>query len=207
MSRHFRMARKWALIVTGLAAVACSADHHEPVVSDSAAAKSLGKNLAGESCESKPRTDGGTQAPNAIELEIVCGSAKIPVGSIAVEPLTLPLPSSESERRAFVERSARNTPAGARIAATMSCGGRDWRPLDNGEALFMACTLREGNWPQIVLLEAAGGKLFVARGIPALLAVLQAEIADHSGKGMAIADAASELKQLEDIVKQPLPVF
>jgi len=78
----------------------------------------------------------------------------------------------------------------------MSCDGGDW----TGGSVDMrvaACTLKAQGWPQIVLLADVGGVLYQAEGLPALLPVLTAAIAQRSGTQITPADTTAASKIME----------
>src|SRR5262249_2256877 len=55
------------------------------------------------------------------------------------------------------------------------------------------CTLREGGWPQSVLMVGVGARLYQAEGLPGMLPVLAKAIEQAAGRPVLSADAASAL--------------
>src|SRR5579872_1958138 len=157
----------------------------------------LGHNLAGESCGTVPRTGASALPGEPAPLDILCGSGKEPVGSL----WTAALPASSQtgdpdRRRASIVRAVAETPGGRRVAERMSCDDGEW----TGGSVDMrvaACTLKAQGWPQIVLLADVGGVLYQAEGLPALLPVLTAAIAQRSGTQITPADTTAASKIME----------
>ena len=73
-------------------------------------------------------------------------------------------------------------------------------PVDGGELLLAACTLREGDWPQVVLTYADGRILYQAAGLPTLLPVLTRAIATEDGKPLDLPQDAGTAAGLNHLL-------
>jgi CHAT domain-containing protein len=168
----------------------------------------LGRNLVAEECRGVPGRD-VVNDPNAPgRVDISCGKDAELAGVVHASFLPLSLPASGLARREAVEKAARETFAGAGIAARMSCQKGHWVSGDNGdEAMLQLCVSREGNWPQIVVTAPVGKTLYQAEGLPVLVPVFAAAIQAQSGTAVGLGDAASSLDRLEAILDARLPVF
>ncbi|HKX07841.1 MAG TPA: CHAT domain-containing tetratricopeptide repeat protein [Stellaceae bacterium] len=161
----------------------------------------LGQNLAGESCRTQPRTGASALPGEPAPLGILCGSGKEPVGSL----WTAALPASEltgdaDQRHARILRASAETPGGRRAGERLTCDGGEW----TGGSVDMrvsTCTLKVQGWPQVVLLADIGGVLYQAEGLPSLLPVLTAAIAQRSGQAIPPADSAGASKIVTAHVK------
>ena len=136
-------------------------------------AADVGKNLAGESCQSAGRLT--ADQPTAIS----CGGA--PVGQISY----VPAPRDQAAAAAlaqYVESQNQD----------IDCGETQW----TGASALRICTLKSNGWPRIVIGASAGGKLYRAEGAPSSLPALQAAIAQDSQSATASGDAGAALAVL-----------
>jgi len=155
----------------------------------------LGQNLAGESCRASPRTGAAALPGEPAPLDILCGTAKDPVGSLWTTAIHASAQTGDSpdQRHTSIIRAASETPGGQRLAERMNCDAGEW----TGGSIDMkvsACTLKAQGWPQIVLLADIGGILYQAEGLPSLLPVLSTAIAQRSGTPITAADQAATSK-------------
>ncbi len=161
----------------------------------------LGQDLAGESCRSVPRTGASALPGEPAPLDILCGSGKEAVGSLWSTALPASARSGDADQRHIsIARAVTETPGGRRLAERMSCDDGQW----TGGTIDMkvsACTLKVQGWPQVVLLAPIGGILYQAEGLPSLLPVLTAAIAQRSGAAIPPADTASARKIVEARLK------
>ena len=152
----------------------------------------LGTDLAGESCTFGP--PGGTEA-GLRGFPVACGDAASS-GSLYVMPGLAKLPDAPDARRDAIVAAAKQMPVGLGLGAEINCGTGS--PLAEGsEYLFFACTERSDGWPRIVLVLPAGGTLYQAQGMPALLPVLEAAIASRSGRALSPGETEAALRLLE----------
>jgi CHAT domain-containing protein len=163
--------------------------------SGAADASGLGQDLAGEQCHGVPRA--GQLVPGAPPpLDIFCGSAQEPVGSLWTSALPANAGSlAPVERRAAIERAAREGVAGQSIRGRMRCGDAEW--LGNGDTALFSCTLRNGGWPQIVVVSGSGAALYQAEGLPTLWPVFQTAIEQRAGKSLELGDTAGIVAKIE----------
>jgi CHAT domain-containing protein len=158
---------------------------------------SLGETLAGESCRITPRADAREIPAQLAPLDITCGTAETPVGTLWVSSLPASqMPGDAAERHAAIARAMGNSTGGRRIAERMTCDAGNW----TGGGLDMrlsTCTLRGQGWPEIVLLASVGGALYQAEGLPSLLPVLENAIAQKSGTALTPDDRAAATQILE----------
>ncbi len=149
------------------------------VVISAASAADLGRNLAGETCQSS-----GVAAPDQ-PVDVKCGISEDAVGSVGVVPLVKALPSDAAGHRAAIESLI------GMEGAQASCGEPQW--VEN--ALLRVCTLKSNGWPRVILGMEAGGKLYRAEGVPsaapALLAAISADAHTSAGDSGALTQALS----------------
>src|SRR5215472_11797951 len=158
---------------------------------------SLGETLAGESCRSAPRAGEPGVPAQFAPLDITCGTAHEPVGTLWVTALAASASSSDAaERHAAIERAAGNSTGGRRIAERMACDAGTWTG-GSLDVRLSTCMLRGQGWPEIVLLAGVGGALYQAEGLPSLLPVLENMIAQKSGTALTSDDRATSKQILE----------
>jgi len=140
-----------------------------------AKAADLGRNLAGEACQS-------ASAPAPGELAaITCGSSTEAAGHAYVTAL----PSAD--QRTEIARLI------ALQAGEASCGDPEWF----GETALRICTLKSNGWPRVTIGRASAGMLYEAEGAPSSLPALQAAIAAASNMRVAAADEAAMERSLQ----------
>ena len=153
----------------------------------------LGNSATGEECRWQARTGlppvQGMPAP----LDVFCGNGKSATGVVWIDGLDAASAGEGPARKAALEATAKRTLEGAAIARRMSC--------DTGQALggdpsaqLYSCTLREGGWPQAVLMVGAGNRLYQAEGLPGMLSVLAKAIDQAAGRPVLSAAAAGALE-------------
>jgi CHAT domain-containing protein len=143
-------------------------------VLSNAMAADLGKNLAGESCQSV-----GSLSPDQ-PTAIDCGGAATSVGQISY----VLAPQDQAARRAALAQYVQSQ------SQDIDCGETQW----TGATALRICTLKSNGWPRIVIGADAGGKLYRAEGAPSSLPALQAAIAQDSHEAMAPGDALAALE-------------
>ncbi len=157
----------------------------------SVAATQLGQNFAGESCHAS-----GTAAPTR-PLDIICGASTDASGRLQVVTPTSSLPAEPAAHRDAILRDAKTIAGGLGTSDRMTCDGGQWLgEAGSGSALFL-CTLTSNSWPRIVVVSGSGRTLYRAEGLPALLPVLQAAIANASGHPAVAAETQAGQKLLE----------
>jgi CHAT domain-containing protein len=154
----------------------------------------LGSTPAGEECHAAPR---GGMAPvpgMPAPLDVFCGAGKGPTGAVWIDGLPAGTPSEGAARKAALEESAKRTIEGSSIARRMSCDAGQALGGDQSVQLY-TCTLKEGGWPQSVLMVGVGARLYQAEGLPGMLSVLAKAIEQAAGRPVISADAASALER------------
>ena len=123
-------------------------------------AADLGKNLAGESCQSA-----GPLTPDQ-PTAIACGGASNAVGQISYVPAPQDQAAGRNALAQYVQSQSQN----------LECGETQWA----GGVALRICALKSNGWPRIVIGAQAGGKLYRAEGAPSSLPALDATIAEDS---------------------------
>jgi CHAT domain-containing protein len=202
-----RQASTHLAALAALALLAFAAERDGALAAGEAAPVELGKNLADETCQAQRRDGATARGRDEQSLDIGCGASSA-VGALLMAPLPPSLPADGAGRHAAIEQALANTAAGADIAARFQCAPGVWLEAEGGvDALFRACTLTEGSWPELVVVAAVEHTLYVGEGPPALLAVLERSLAEAAGKPVRFAEAALDIKQLARALKRPLPVY
>ena len=154
----------------------------------------LGTTAAGEECRGAPRAGiapvPGMRAP----LDVFCGASKDPIGAVWSDGLPAGTPTEGDARKAALEATAKGTIEGSSIARRMNCQAAQAMGGDQSVQLY-ACTLKDGGWPQAVLMVGAGGRLYQAEGLPGMLSVLAKAIEQAAGRPVIPAEAASALER------------
>lgn len=164
------MVRQWCLALGLMLGSATMAAAAEPVALT---------DLQGAGCRLEQRDDLAAAAGLPAPLAIRCGSAERNDGAVTALAMPLVLPADPSARRALLEKTAGVSAAGGDAAARMTCHPGTWLDTADGlDVLLKPCTLREGNWPQLVVLAAMGDLLVEGEGLPVLLPVIEAAMAD-----------------------------
>ncbi|HUZ72330.1 MAG TPA: CHAT domain-containing tetratricopeptide repeat protein [Stellaceae bacterium] len=146
----------------------------------------LGKSLAGESCQWGPATETGTARGTTKVMPIRCG-ADASAGTLFVAPLPAPLPEAAAARTAAITAAAKAVPGGiGDTTAPRRCDAGHDLAGDSDSRLYL-CVLTSSGWPRIVLVTVVERILYEADGVPALLPVLQAAIANQSGRPFSAA--------------------
>jgi len=150
----------------------------------------LGKAATGEECRASPR-GGLPPLPDAPPpLDVYCGDVTEPAGAVWIDTL----PAGTQRDKAGIESTAKRTIEGQSIERRMSCAAGE--PLGgDGGALVYSCTLKAGNWPQVVLRVAVGGRLYQAEGLPSMLGVLAKAIDTAAGRSAFPEAAAADLQR------------
>ncbi|HVM80310.1 MAG TPA: CHAT domain-containing protein [Stellaceae bacterium] len=183
------------LFLLGLLALAGCGGAGGAAKADSADGSGLGQDLAGEQCRGVPRS--GVLVPGvAPPFDIFCGEGKEAVGSLwtSAEPASIGSLGG-AERREAVERAAREGVAGQSIRERLRCGDAQW--LGSGDTALYTCTLRNGGWPQIVLVAGSGAALYQAEGLPTLWPVFLAAIEQREGRPLDVGDRAAVVARIE----------
>ena len=196
-----------AAAAIGAAPAADVASHATPpmVVSHGAGAQELGADALGEPCTGTAAA--GSQRDPTIPpaLLLSCNGNPTTVGVIRPSALPLASPATGPKRRQAIEAAARRTLAAAEFARKMDCPPARWFTLaDGSEVLAAVCTLREGNWPQLMLTYAQGRVLYQSAGLPVLLPVLARAIGAESGKPFTPPDGFKDRQRLSVLFGVPV---
>ena len=147
----------------------------------------IGKDLAGESCS--------LGAASGAAMPILCDGRE-GAGALYSAPAPARPADDPAARRGAMIAAAKSMPGGLGRGAELRCDEGAPVAADSDSLLF-ACALAGSGWPQIVLLAPAGGTLYQGEGIPALLPVLQAAIAQSSGRALPPGETEGALRLLE----------
>jgi CHAT domain-containing protein len=200
-------------ILAGAAIVALTAgcSNNTDAVVDTKAAEingALGQNLAGEACSAALRRDDSLDPGAPPPLEIFCGAGRSLAGVVHASRLASTLPESGTARRDAIERTAHSTPGAFNIAARMTCRAGQWLDAGDGnEASIAPCTLRDGDWPQIVLTVPIGTTLYQAEGLPVMLPVFQRAISAASGRRFDLGEVAAGVERLSTLLDTALTTY
>jgi CHAT domain-containing protein len=144
-----------------------------------ATAADLGRNLAGETCQSA----GPLSADQATAF--TCGGATDAVGAVAYVPAP-PDPAAQHDALEKVVRSQ---------SENLNCADPQW--MGSGAFALRICTLKSNGWARIVLGVNAGGRLYRAEGPPSALPVLETAIASDAHVTLASGDTVGALAALQ----------
>jgi CHAT domain-containing protein len=170
------LAAALALLLAGCAVPPPSA-YVNNADSGSATGIPLGKNAAGEACTAQTHGDG----PSRI-ADVYCGTWQQPSGSVhSAGPVDasslLELATSSGWRQAIEQRFACGQPTLTTI-------------LDGVQAAVLSCTRRQGGWPHVAFVAAAGGGVsghdgWYADGVLPALPAIERAVAVQSGREKA----------------------
>lgn len=147
------------LLVTGaLVAGVGAASAQEP--------RTLGVNLADETCAARPRDDVAVTPGLPPELRIACNGKDS--GDVAHAKIAS-LPAGDARRPALLAAFNGSRP-GQLARGRLDCRPEQWI----GDMLALPCRARSGGWPTLVLAREDGGVLTVAEGSASLFPVLAA---------------------------------
>ncbi len=144
-----------------------------------AAASDLGKNLAGETCQSA----GPLSADQA--TTITCGGGTDAIGAVAY----VPAPPDPAAQHGALDQLVRSQ------SENLDCADPQW--MGGGAFVLRICTLKSNGWARIVLGMDAGGRLYRAEGPPSALPVLEAAIASDAHMSLASGDTTGALAALQ----------
>lgn len=152
------------LLATVLATGLCHAKP-EPVI----ASPSLGQNLVGEACAAQPREDLASEPGLPPDAAIRCGGSA--GGNVAYLRLLQARQDQPDDRASVLAQYA-----GSRTAQLhthrMSCEPGIW--IGDGASLYLIpCRLKDGGWPNLIVVAAAGDRLSLAEGPPSNIDVLE----------------------------------
>ena len=151
----------------------------------------LGKDLAGESCN----FTGPAAAAEIRTLPIACNGQE-GAGAVYVAPFAARAGDAPAARRAALVAAAKSMPGGLGRGAQIRCD--DGTPVaPDSDSLLFACTLASNGFPRVVLLAQLGSALYQGEGLPAVLPVLQAAIAQSAGRALPPADTEGALRLLD----------
>ena len=165
------------LLIAGLLSVAALAAYSNAFAAD------LGKNLAGESCQTS-----GALTPDQ-PTDIMCGGAV--VGQISY----VPAPPDQTARHTALAQYVLSQ------SQDIDCGETQW----TGASALKICTLKSNGWPRIVIGADAGGRLYRGEGAPSSLPALQAAIAQDAHQSLEQSDSSGALSALQ--AKLPVSVL
>jgi CHAT domain-containing protein len=139
-----------------------------------------GKTLLGQECSLQPHYAGPQDPQMPQLLDIHCGAAKLPSGSIQI----IPWPAEEvtpEKRREIILSTTKNSSFTIANGMRMACFPGQWLSLDDTELLISSCTLRDSGWPAMSIAAWHDQKLFQADGPVAIFPILRDVIeAQHS---------------------------
>ncbi len=135
----------------------------------------IGRNASNEACTQQPR--GGSGA-----VDVFCGTWQQPSASIAR--------AGPGGPEALAGLAAAG-PWRAALDARFVCAAPQPTTVLDSAALVMQCSRKVGGWPQVALVTAIGGQVYVADGIQPALPVIPRAIGVLSGR--IAADAAPAL--------------
>ena len=168
---------KYQLFLVGLCFFAFSF-----FLSSAHAGVALGESMSGESCEMVLRDD-IEQTRQQQELRLLCAGK--PAGNVYVQnQVQVSAAASDAERIKAVLQQFSRSRAATLVAQRMGCA--EARLLPAGKIVALPCTLKNGGWPNLVLLRSENQKISVAEGAPSLLPVLVRALEDA-----ASADASA----------------
>lgn len=145
-------------------------------------ATELGRNLAGETCQSS-----GVAAPDQ-PVSVMCGGAAEAIGQISIVPLSQMLPSDVTARRtALASMIGSNNDA-------QICGDPQWI---GSATLLRICKLKSNGWPRVVIGMEAAGKLYRGDGVPSSTPALLAAIAADAHVAPVAGDTAALTQALQ----------
>jgi CHAT domain-containing protein len=149
-------------------------------VSSAAQAADLGKNLAGEACESS----GGLSAGGV--AAITCGTSTEAAGQVSVMPLGRSTPTDPAQRKTFLEGLL------ALPSSDAACAAPQWF----GHMAMRICILKSNSWPRVLIGQESGGNFYQGQGIPSLLPVLERALTVDGHTVIAPADAVAALQAM-----------
>lgn len=145
----------------------------------SAYAVGLGKNLAGESCESA----GPLEADQP--TSITCDGTTDAVGQVTF----VQAPADPSARHAALEQLVQSQ------SDNLNCTDLQW--IGTGPIALKVCTLKSNGWSRIVIGISAGARLYRAEGLPSALPVLKAAIVDNPHAAIDAGDNAGLMAAMQ----------
>jgi CHAT domain-containing protein/tetratricopeptide (TPR) repeat protein len=173
----------------GLAAAVCGALGLSARGADNGGV-ALGQSLAGETC----RTSAAITLTRS--TDIVCGPNAAVSGTVRAVTLGAALSADLSNRRAAIVRNA--LAARSSEAGQVTCDAGQWLdPSNPASAGLLICTQQSNGWPRIIVAAASDTTLYEAEGLPSTLPVLQAAIANASGRAVSSAESATALAALQ----------
>lgn len=137
----------------------------------------LGTNLIGESCRLRARVgpgDGAAALPSGEPTyDVLCGKWTRSSGRLIRTGRGAGGPRGTSDLRSY----ARSGWWKQLIDRRANCaGGQVTTILDGIPAITLDCTLRNGGWPYLVVIAAAGDSVYLADGIPSVLPAVETAI-------------------------------
>ncbi|OYY70673.1 CHAT domain-containing protein [Sphingomonas sp. 28-63-12] len=153
----------------------------------------LGATLNGEACTAQPLKNVAGEPGLAAPQSLVCGPNT--EGSVVQAHVAgLMAATADPASRALIEKRFQQSAPYLALQQRMTCKAAVW--IDGAAAggvplMALPCSLREGDWPQLVLVAADANRLIVADGTPAALPALLAMV-----KSPKAADSAEIQKAL-----------
>ncbi|HUB98153.1 MAG TPA: CHAT domain-containing tetratricopeptide repeat protein [Stellaceae bacterium] len=156
----------------------------------------LGQTLAGEACAWKKPPVVALVAGEWRELTIACGTDTANAGKLWIMKQPDTLPAAGPEREAAIVSIARSTPGVLGGSVPSKCEPPHEVTPDH-ENLLIFCELQSVGWPRIALVTVAGGAIYEAEGLPALLPVLQTAIGTLANRPASAADTEAAIRLVE----------
>lgn len=162
----------------------------------------LGATLNGEACFAKPVRDVVGEPGLAGPLALICGQNN--EGSvIQTRAAGLVDPGNDVASRSLIERRFLQSTAYTALQLRMTCKAAKWldgTALDGKALMALPCTLREGDWPQLVLVMIDANRFTIADATPAAFPALLTALKSPK----AIEPAAAQKAVIEMIWGGPV---
>jgi len=131
-----------------------------------------GRTFLGQECTMQSHYAGPPDPRLPQLLDLHCGAAKLPSGSIEVTPWPAEEVTPE-KRREMVESSIKTSSFTIANGMRMACLPGQWLSLDDNEFLVSSCTLRDSGWPALSVAGWHNQQLVQADGPVAIFPILR----------------------------------
>ncbi len=173
----------------------------------------LGDSMSGENCEMVPRDD-IEQTSNQQEFKLVC-AGKVAGNVYLQNQVFASAALLESDPNKAIMQQFSRSRAATLVAQRMGCGVPQWQQQFSGsgfKVLALPCSLKNGGWPNLLVVRAESQKIMVAEGAPSLLPVLLrglefASQGETSKAQTPVLNNAQWASQLQSIWGQPVRLF
>lgn len=147
--------------------------------------------LSGDRCTLEPRTDIDPAPGLPPDHLLNCGGSNL--GSVSAFPVR-----RKGDALVNLLAAYRSSPASKALQGKLSCKLNSAKPLDLAgftSAAGIPCKLKNGGWPQLLLLLQRDKLLFIAEGPPVSLPTLISHV-DPRAADVSATDAAALLKKI-----------